>query len=126
MDYEILKKSLKMVAEFAQNSHSIDTVSEFMVIHERNQTMLQDHIEVENDNFVQELLESLPKVSAIEVKEFIEHDRGLTTNKRGGLYTLIKLFMNNGKEDIEVLKEKFDFIANRNNTIIMILNNSGF
>ena len=126
MDYEILKKSLKMVAEFAQNSHSIDTVSEFMVIHERNQTMLQDYIEVENDNFVQELLESLPKVSAVEVKEFIEHDRGLATNKRGGLYTLIKLFMNNGKEDIEVLKEKFELIANRNNTIIMILNNSGF
>ena len=115
-----------MVAEFAQNSHSIDTVSEFMVIHERNQTMLQDYIEVENDNFVQELLESLPKVSAVEVKEFIEHDRGLATNKRGGLYTLIKLFMNNGKEDIEVLKEKFELIANRNNTIIMILNNSGF
>ncbi|WP_104514180.1 MULTISPECIES: hypothetical protein [Nonlabens] len=126
MDYNILKKSLQMVADFAQNTHSINTVSEFLIVHERNLKMLHHYVVEHNDDFVKELLTSIPQISPTEVKQYIEHDRGLATNKRGGLYTLIKLFMNNGKEDIEVLKEKFDFIANRNNTIIMILNNSGF
>jgi hypothetical protein len=125
MDYNILKKSLKMVAEFAQNSHAIHTIPEFMAIHERNKIMLHQYIVTEKDDFVKELLDSIPEISSAEVKKYMEHDRGLATNKRGVLY-ILKLFINNGKEDIDFLKEKFDFISNRNNTMIMILENSGF
>lgn len=115
-----------MVADFAQTSHSINTVAEFLVVHERNLKMLYDYVEQHNDYFVKELLVSIPHVTPLEVHEFIEYDRGMKISNRGNVFAIIKLFFNNGKEDKEVLKEKFDLIANRNKTIIMILNNSGF
>lgn len=115
-----------MVADFAQNTHSIHTVSEFFLIHERNMKMLRDYVVEHNDVFVNELLTSIPQILPTQVQQYIEHDRGLATNKRGSILSLIKLFRNSGKEDHEILKENFDFIANRNKTIIMILNNSGF
>lgn len=114
-----------MVANFAQNTHSINTASEFSLIHERNMNMLHDYVVEHNDGFVKELLLTIPEVSPSEIKEFIEHDRGMSTNKKG-FFLLVAKFFNSGKEDYEILKEKFDLIANRNQNIIMILNNSGF
>ncbi len=114
-----------MVADFAQNTHSINTVSEFSLIHERNMKMLHDYVLHHNDNFIKELLLTIPEVRSSEIKEFIEHDRGMSTNKKG-IFLLVTMFFNSGKEVYEILKEKFDLIANRNKTIIMILNNSSF
>lgn len=51
-----MKKSLKMVAEFTQNSHVINGVSEFMAIQARNKMMLQEYVEAEKDDFVKELI----------------------------------------------------------------------
>lgn len=115
-----------MVADFAQTSHSFNTVAEFFVVHERNLKMLYDYVEQHNDYFVKELLVSIPHVTPLEVHEFMEYDRGMKIGNSGSIFNIIKLFFNNGKEDAEFLKAKFELIANRNKTIIMILNNSGF
>ncbi|MGJ8683915.1 MAG: hypothetical protein ACSHWW_04790 [Nonlabens sp.] len=128
MDYNILKKSLKMVAAFTENSHAINTADEFLTIHTRNMDMLHQYVEKHNDDFVKELVSTIPNLKHNEIQGFIDNNRGVKhPSDYFGLlgYVYMKIFNVGGVNEKNSM-EKFHLIASRNITIIKILENSGY
>jgi len=136
MDYNILKKSLRIVASFASDGHAIETVEEFKEIHARNLKMLNDHVIKYNDTFISELLKSVPSFDSKEIQGFMDSNRGAKSFLDyvgivfGPMFLIISsIFKRIDKKSGRLKKETFqkmETLSNKNLTIISVLENSGY
>ncbi|WP_438962859.1 hypothetical protein [Nonlabens sp.] len=136
MDYNLLKKSLRMVAAFAEDSHIIQNVAEFEKIHSRNLYMLKEHVTTHRDSFMEQLISAIPQFDSKEIQGFMDNHRGSKSFLDyigivfGPIFLMLgfafkRLDKNSGrlkKDTIDNIKT----LSNKNLTIISVLENSGF
>lgn len=125
-DIDILTKSLKMIASFSDNCAMVNSASEYLKIHSRNISMLEELAILRKSHFIKRKIEEYPDISKTEIEHYIakeRKDRSLLSITGGiiidNIYNLIK---NKGLSTSQI-KHKLKQVQSINETLLKVVEN---
>ncbi len=125
-EIDILIKSLKMIASFSDNFEMVNSALEYLKIHHRNISMLEELAAERNSVFIKKKIEEYPAISKTEIEHYISKerkDRSLLSATGGiiidGIYSLIR---NKGLSTSQI-RQKIKRIKSLNETLIKVVDN---
>lgn len=125
-DSDILIKSLKMIAGFADRIYYVAYSWEYKEIHSRNLQMLNELSEERSSTYILNKIKEYPEISTEEIDSYIAEKRG--ENFRGGtwqsyIFSFVARFIaNNGNTQREI-NAKISKIASLNLHLVKIIEN---
>ncbi|AXG74033.1 hypothetical protein DVK85_07150 [Flavobacterium arcticum] len=122
----ILKKSLKIIGDFAERCDYVNSAHEYVKIHERNIESLHSLASIRGSQYFYDRINKYPKISVEELNEYLKVKRKEVSLIRfiGGLLIdkLFRLLMSRGNT-FKFIEKKVQLISKLNNDLILVIEN---